>query len=236
MSAYNENLVAVLEKIKVAESRSSDGQKVRLVAVSKTKPPSDIQQCYAQGQRHFGENYVQELIDKARQLPDDIAWHFIGHLQTNKCRHLLQGVKNLAMIETVHSQKLAHELHRVLFAGKTSVQLPLPVLIQVNTSDEGSKSGLPPHEAPQLAQYIVASCPTLRIAGLMTIGLPDAPEDQPDFCSLRRCRDAVAQAIDVPSLSLELSMGMSADFEQAIAFGSTNVRVGSTIFGGRVYH
>ena len=214
-----------------AEGRARES--VRLVAVSKTKTAAEVLECYERGQRVFGENYAQELIEKAPKLPSDVRWHFIGRLQSNKCRALLQAVPNLAMVETLHSEKLARELNKALASGAASVVVPLPVMIQVNTSGQDSKSGVEPRLCPALAKAVAASCPLLRLAGLMTIGLPDAPADQPDFRALRACREEVERELGLPKESLELSMGMSADFEEAISFGSTNIRVGSTIFGSR---
>lgn len=203
----------------------------RLVAVSKFQSEESILEAYNAGQRHFGENYVQELITKASKLPKDIEWHFIGSLQTNKAKPLLRGVPNLSAVESVHSSRCADALQTAcIAAGRTA---PLHVFLQVCTSAEESKSGCEPGEATAIARHIAAQCPALRLSGLMTIGRLDDPDPAPYFKSLRLVRAEVAQALSVPEAELELSMGMSADFPVAIREGSTNVRVGSTIFGAR---
>eukprot|EP00775_Hariotina_reticulata_P006934 gene6934-7152_t len=181
----------------------------------------------------FGENYVQELLDKAPLLPADIQWHFIGHLQSNKVKALLEGVANLSMVETVDSSKLADRLNRI--AEGLSRPSKLSVMIQVNTSGEETKYGCDPSEVVGLAQHVTQHCPALNLAGLMTIGQPDYTSRPENFTCLAECRLRVAEALGVPESSLELSMGMSGDFEQAIEMGSTNIRVGSTIFGARDY-
>lgn len=205
---------------------------VRLVAVSKTKPLAMIMEAYQHGQRAFGENYVQELWDKSHDptVPADVAWHFIGHLQTNKC-NTIADVPQLAMVETIDSIRLADALNKALAKRERA---PVAVLVQVNTSKEESKAGVAPSACSDLARHIVQNCPALRLAGLMTIGDPDAHVvPNPDFQELMSCRDSVAAAIGVSPDSLELSMGMSGDYEHAVEMGSTNVRIGSTIFGSR---
>ncbi|KAJ3097425.1 hypothetical protein HDU97_004873 [Phlyctochytrium planicorne] len=201
--------------------------KPRLVAVSKTKPVADIQAAYDLGQRHFGEN-VQELVDKVPQLPADIKWHFIGSLQSNKCK-LLAAIPNLFAIETLDNTKKAGILQK-LYAERESV---LNVFIQVNTSGEESKSGLSPSECAPLARFITSECPNLHLLGLMTIGAPDRDEiPNPDFLALAQLKRELDECLN---LDLELSMGMSDDFEHAIEVGSTNIRVGSLLFGARNY-
>ncbi|KAK9813009.1 hypothetical protein WJX72_007395 [[Myrmecia] bisecta] len=204
----------------------------RLVAVSKTKPVEMLQQAYDAGQRVFGENYVQELVDKVPQLPDDIQWHFIGHLQSNKAKVLVDGVPNLAMVETVDSVKLANKLNNAL---EQQSRPQLPVFVQVNTSGEETKYGVEPNECVDLARHIHQECSKLCFAGLMTIGQPDYSSRPENFECLSRCREDVCKALDVRPEDVELSMGMSGDFEQAVELGSTNIRVGSTIFGARDY-
>lgn len=209
-----------------------------MVAVSKTKPLAAVLEAYAAGQRDFGENYVQELVDKAPQAPADVRWHFIGHLQSNKAKMLLEGVPNLAVVETVDSEKLAKKLDRVRADIQNHADAParpLDIFLQVNTSGEESKSGVEPSEVAALAAAVRDGCPHLRVAGLMTIGMPDYSSRPENFECLRACRKEVAQTLGVPEDALELSMGMSGDFEAAIEMGSTNVRVGSTIFGARDY-
>ena len=228
-----------------------DPQKmVRLVAVSKTKPVEMLMECYDAGQRRFGENYVQELIQKAQVMPKDIEWHFIGPLQSNKAALLVKQVgASLAVVETVSTMKLARKLNRAAEDVNADVcqrresdsesddkyKYQLGVYIQVNTSGEASKSGVGVgDEAIALAKGIVEECPYLSFQGVMTIG---APGDYSCFDKLVACRKAVARAIGngMEDSDLELSMGMSGDYEEAIRRGATNVRVGSTIFGARDY-
>ncbi|KAG8960046.1 hypothetical protein FRC03_007123 [Tulasnella sp. 419] len=251
-----ENLQQVRNCIKAAtESRptSLNGTAYpRLVAVSKLKPASDIMACYQQGQRDFGENYAAELAEKAAVLPPDIHWHFIGTLQTNKCKPLA-AIPNIYAVQTLDSIKKASTLNRSIPPERTE---PLNVYIQINTSGEDTKSGLPPpsssesesSEVLDLAKFIINECPKLRLIGLMTIGSFEASttkdEENPDFACLVRSKETLeSQLIDGEHMSkaswgaragdLELSMGMSADFEEAIKSGSGSVRVGTSIFGSR---
>lgn len=136
------------------------------------------------------------------------------------------------MVETVDSKKLADRLDRASEGARAS---PLPVMVQVNTSGEETKYGVDPEACVDMAKHIVDNCPHLRLAGLMTIGMPDYTSTPQNFETLVDCRQQVCDALSLPVDSLELSMGMSGDFEQAIAMGSTNLRVGSTIFGARSY-
>lgn len=216
-----------------ATSSNRDPSSVNLVAVSKTKPIEDIRALYNAGHRHFGENYFQELLEKAALLPNDICWHFIGHLQSSKSNKLVRDVSNLYMIETVDSEKLAGKLQAACeLAGRTP-DTPLRILIQVDTSGEDTKNGIALGEIAGLARYIHNQCPLLRIRGVMTIG---APGDFTCFDRLVEGRRILAEAMNVEDvLSLELSMGMSGDFPEAIVRGATSVRVGSTIFGPRAY-
>jgi pyridoxal phosphate enzyme (YggS family) len=138
-----------------------------LVAVSKTKPPFMLQAAFDIGQRHFGENYVQELCSKHGELPREIQWHFIGHLQSNKCKSIVE-IPNLYVVETVDSEKLAKQLQKAcLSVGRADT---LRVMVQVNTSDEESKYGCEPKDAVAIAKCIAEQCPNLKLAGLMTIG------------------------------------------------------------------
>ncbi|XP_058788142.1 uncharacterized protein LOC131662388 [Vicia villosa] len=226
-------LRSVMLRVQQAAERSgTKPDRVRLVAVSKTKPISMIRQLYDAGHRCFGENYVQEIIEKAPQLPQDIQWHFIGHLQSNKAKALLSGVPNLAMVEGVDNQKVANNLDRMV---STLGRNPLRVLVQVNTSGEESKSGVDPSSCVDLAKHVKLSCPNLEFSGLMTIGMPDYTSTPQNFQTLSNCRTEVCKALEMDEEQCELSMGMSGDFELAIESGSTNVRVGSTIFGPREY-
>jgi pyridoxal phosphate enzyme (YggS family) len=224
------NLFYVKSKMNDAALRSQrDPATITLVAVSKTKPINEIQKLYDNGHRHFGENYFQELVDKASQLPSDISWHFIGHLQSQKAPKIIREVPNLAVIETVDSLKLATKLNN---ACVTNGKEKLNIYVQVHTSDEETKSGVSIEELTELVTAITNECPKLSIQGLMTIG---APNDLSCFDKLVACREDVAGVLNISSESLHLSMGMSGDFEEAIARGATSIRVGSTIFGPRIY-
>lgn len=226
-------LRSVFHRVRQAAERSGrHADDVRVVAVSKTKPVSLIRQVYDAGHRCFGENYVQEFIDKAPQLPKDIDWHFIGHLQSNKAKSLLAAVPNLSMVQGVDNEKIANHLDRaVLSVGRK----PLAVMVQVNTSGEISKSGIEPTSCVELVKHVKFSCPNLVFSGLMTIGMPDYTSTPENFRTLSRCRVEICKELGMPENECELSMGMSGDFELAIEMGSTNVRIGSTIFGPREY-
>ncbi|XVF70726.1 hypothetical protein PTKIN_Ptkin11bG0185800 [Pterospermum kingtungense] len=226
-------LRSVLSRVRHAAERAGrQPERVRVVAVSKTKPDSLIRQVYDAGHRCFGENYVQEIVQKAPQLPEDIEWHYIGHLQTNKVKTLLGGVPNLALFEGVDNEKIANHLDR---AVSNLGRNPLKVFVQVNTSGEASKSGIDPLGCVQLAEHVKLRCPHLQFSGLMTIGMPDYTSTPENFRTLSNCRTEVCKALGMAEDECELSMGMSGDFELAIEMASTNVRVGSTIFGPRDY-
>lgn len=226
-------LRSVLQRVKQAAERSGRRpDDVRVVAVSKTKPVSLIRQVYDAGHRCFGENYVQEFIEKAPQLPEDIEWHFIGHLQSNKAKSLLAAVPNLTMVQGVDNVKIATHLDR---AVSGIGRMPLKVMVQVNTSGELSKSGVEPSSCVELVKHVKLNCPSLVFSGLMTIGMPDYTSTPENFGALSNCRIEVCKALAMAVDQCELSMGMSGDYEQAIEMGSTNVRIGSTIFGPREY-
>jgi hypothetical protein len=223
---------SVLHRVhQAAEKSCRRPEQVRVVAVSKTKPSTLIRQVYDAGHRCFGENYVQEILEKAPQLPEDIEWHFIGNLQSNKVKPLLTGVPNLAMVETVDDEKIANHLDRAV--GNIG-RKPLKVLVQVNTSGETSKFGVDPDGCLELVKH-VRGCPNLEFCGLMTIGMLDYTSTPENFKTLANCRSEVCKALEIPEEKCDLSMGMSGDFELAIEMGSTNVRIGSTIFGAREY-
>lgn len=196
--------------------------KTRLVAASKTQPADVLAQAYEAGQRHFGENYVQELVEKADSLKDkcvDIKWHFIGHLQTNKLNKLL-STPNLYMVESVHSEKLAIALNKAWPQYRQDGS-KLNVMVQINTSGEQEKSGVAPNEALDLFKFVLNNCPNLCLKGLMTIGLygynvNDGPN--PDFLSLKQCREEVCKNLELKIDDFDLSMGMTADYEQAVIF------------------
>jgi pyridoxal phosphate enzyme (YggS family) len=178
-------------------------------------------------------------MTKSTEMPDDVAWHFIGPLQSNKAAPLVKtiGLNKLACIETVSTMKLASKLNRAAEAWNeeegSQENKKLGIYVQVNTSGEESKSGVTPgSEVIELIKQVSDECPFLSIDGLMTIG---APGDYSCFDTLVKCRDEVAEVLGKNPNELELSMGMSGDFEIAISKGATNVRVGSTIFGERDY-
>lgn len=226
-------LRSVLHRVKQAADKSGRrADQIRVVAVSKTKHVPLIREVYDVGHRCFGENYVQEIIEKAPQLPGDIEWHFIGNLQSNKVKPLLTNVPNLAMVETVDDEKIANNLDRVI--GNIG-RKPLKVLVQVNTSGETSKFGVEPSGCVELAKHVSLGCPNLEFCGLMTIGMPDYTSTPENFKTLANCRSEVCKALGIAEEQCDLSVGMSGDFELAIEMGSTNVRIGSTIFGARDY-
>ncbi|MFO0567856.1 MAG: YggS family pyridoxal phosphate-dependent enzyme [Polyangiaceae bacterium] len=227
MSTIAERLDAVRTRIREAAQRAGRPESsVRLVAVSKTKPPEAIREAYAAGQREFGENYVQELSEKAEALADlpGISWHMIGHLQRNKAKRV---VELASWIHTVDSSRLAQELGKRAIACARSA---LPVLVEVNVGGESQKSGCAPGELGALLET-VEGVAGLRLAGLMTV--PPHTDDPagalPFFERLRAARDAFGGAARLP----ELSMGMTHDLEQAIVAGATWVRIGTAIFGER---
>ena len=211
--------------------------------MSKLKPASDILALHRPptSHLHFGENYVQELLEKSKLLPQEIRWHFIGGLQSNKCKQLARDCPNLWAVESVDSLKKAKELEKGRSEAKADAATPLRIFVQVNTSGEASKSGVDPssHDLLELCKHVRDECPHLQLQGLMTIGAiarsqATTPEtENEDFETLRNVRDKVASDLDIKPEDLELSMGMSEDFEAAIKQGSSEVRVGSTIFGAR---
>ncbi|CUG90572.1 alanine racemase, putative [Bodo saltans] len=232
-----ENYDIVLSRVLAASAERSRrcpaDSPAKLVAVSKTKPVELLQHLYdVAGCRRFGENYFQELVEKSAALPKDIEWHFIGHLQSNKAGILIRDVPNLAVLQTVDSDGLAKKLDTAVKQYRPD--RPLTVYLQVNTSAEESKSGVEPDAITDLAVQIHKQYhTTLVVGGLMTIGNADYACTERDFACLVSCRNRVAAALGVAEASLELSMGMSSDFEFAIHEGATTVRVGSSIFGPR---
>ena len=221
-----DRLTTIRTRIADACRRSDrDPASVELVAVSKMQPLDAIRELYECGHRSFGENYVQDLLPKAEALPDDIRWHFIGHLQRNKVKFVLPHV---AMIHGVDSLRLATEIDRQAAAAGRSIE----ILLQVNVSGEESKYGVDPDDAVALAREIGALT-SVSLRGLMAIAAElDDPEDvRPQFRQLREIRDRCAAEIGRPLP--HLSMGMSGDFEVAIEEGATLVRVGTALFGER---
>jgi len=223
------NLADIRARIaSAAQSAGRDPSSVRLIAVSKTFPLGLVRQAYDAGQREFGENRVQEGLQKIERSADlSIRWHLLGHLQTNKAR---KAASAFAMIQSVDSVELLHKLDR----GATDEGRTPELLIQVDLGGEATKFGSPPDEVPRLFEAADA-CRAARVVGLMTLPpLPETPEDARRwFRQLRELRDGW-RASGVPAAMLrELSMGMSADFEVAIQEGATIVRVGTAIFGRR---
>ncbi len=238
------NLTHINTRIKSALPNTSTPPP-RLVAVSKLKPANDILALHQSptSHLHFGENYQQELLQKSLLLPREIRWHFIGALQTNKCRPLAEQIPNLWCVESVDTAKKADQLEkgRAALCEKSPeyAGAPLRVFVQVNTSGEEEKAGIEPGEATALCRHVREKCPHVRLQGLMTIGaiarskgVSEGKENE-DFVTLRAVRDQVAEELGEEKGELELSMGMSEDFESAVRCGSSEVRVGSTIFGER---
>lgn len=216
----------VLQQIAEAcQHAGRDVQEVSLLAVSKTHPSTALAQMYATGQRAFGENYLQEALDKIDALADlDIEWHFIGHVQRNKTKHLAEkfawvhGVDRFIIAERLSNQRQA-------------VQAPLNICLQVNIDGQDTKDGCPPDEVADLVAQI-SQLPHLRLRGLMVIPAPNHPQAFYDAQALfHAVKDQHAQPQDWDTLS----MGMSGDLDAAIAAGSTMVRVGTALFGARDY-
>lgn len=220
----------VLNEVNLACDRAGRAkEEVTLIAVSKTKPASDIQTLYDYGVRDFGENKVQELTSKYEELPKDIRWHLIGHLQTNKVKYIVDKVY---LIHSVDSIKLAMEIEKE--AAKKDVIVN--ILVQVNVANEDTKFGLNNDEVINIVEEI-AKLPHIRIKGLMTIApfVDDGEENRKYFNELKQLSvDIKAKNIDNVCMDM-LSMGMSGDFTTAIEEGATYVRVGTSIFGVRNY-
>lgn len=223
-----DNLGKIRERIDAAASKAGrDPASVRLVAVSKNKSAALVDEAARCGQRLFGENYVQEFLAKAREVTEGVEWHFIGHLQSNKVRQIAGLV---SMIHSVDRLSLAEEIDQQW--GKLG--LSCDVLIEVNVAGEATKSGTTAAGVFELVRG-VALLPNVRIRGLMTMPpFFDDPENaRPYFRELRLLAGEIA-ADDIPGIEMkELSMGMSGDFEVAIAEGATLVRIGTAIFGER---
>lgn len=222
-----ENLDRVRERIASACVRSGrDEGEVRLLAVSKTVGVELIREAMACGQRSFAENYVQEALPKIRELGPGIEWHFIGHLQSNKVKHVLGAFQ---MVQTVDRSSLAQELDRRAVAGP-----PMDVLIQVNVGREATKSGVAVEELEALLEAMV-HLRGIRLRGLMTIPplCQDPEEARPYFRMLWALRERFRPQVPKPHSLDELSMGMTGDLEVAVEEGATMVRVGTAIFGPR---
>ena len=224
-----QNLAEINGRIAAAAREAGrDPAEVRLIAVSKIKPAQAVTEALQAGHTLFGENYVQEAAEKAGQVGSAAAWHMIGHLQSNKAK---LAARVFDAVQTVDRAKLAKALGR--HAGELGKALG--VLLQVNVGGEVQKSGCQPSDTAALAQA-VAEIPHLKLRGLMTMPpfFDDPERARPLFAELRELAHKLAA--DLPPGSMdELSMGMSGDFEAAIREGATLVRVGTSIFGERVY-
>ena len=225
-----ENLEQVRKNIDEAcRMAGRDPKEVTLIAVSKTKPVSMLKEAYDAGARCFGENKVQEIMDKHPQLPEDIQWHMIGHLQRNKVKYIVDKV---SMIHSVDSLRLAQTIEQE--AAKHNVCVP--VLLEVNVAQEESKFGLKMDEVLPLIETI-ADFPHIKVQGLMTIApfVENAEENRMFFRQLKKLSvDIEAKNINNVSMSV-LSMGMTGDYQVAVQEGATMVRVGTGIFGERNY-
>jgi len=229
MDTIGANLQAVKARIaNAARQCARNPAGIELLAVSKTFGADAVRAAYSAGQRAFGENYVQEAIEKITALRDlKLAWHFIGPIQSNKTRQIAE---HFDWVHSVDRLKIAERLS----AARPAALGPLEICLQVNIGGENSKSGVAPADARALATDI-AALPQLALRGLMTI--PPASDDvsvqRGYFAQLRELRDELAAA----GIALDtLSMGMSADLEAAVAEGATIVRVGTAIFGARERH
>jgi pyridoxal phosphate enzyme (YggS family) len=202
-------------------------QEVSLIAVSKTKPNEDLMELYALGQRAFGENYVQELVDKAAALPKDIEWHFIGHLQSNKVKYIAPFVH---LIHGVDGEKLLQEINKQ--AAKQGRFIDC--LLQVHIAEEDTKFGFDEASLMELLQSgRLANYPNVQVNGLMGMASfsDDTNQVQQEFKQLKKCFDLAKNSIGAKCNIL--SMGMSGDYELAIQEGSNMVRIGSLLFGAR---
>lgn len=225
MSTIAKNIAKVRTRIReAAQACGRDPESVGLLAVSKTKPAAAVREAHACGQRDFGENYLQEALNKQAELSDlALTWHFIGPIQSNKTRPIAE---HFAWVHSVDRLKIAQRL-----SEQRPAQLPpLNICLQVNVSGEASKSGCAPEELAPLA-LAVSQLPNLRLRGLMTIPEPtrDVAQQHAACARLRQLRDDLNLELDV------LSMGMSDDLEAAIAEGATWVRIGTALFGARDY-
>ena len=226
-----ENLDSVKQNIeKACNACGRAAESVKLIAVSKTKPVEDIEQAYACGCRDFGENKVQELVEKYEKMPKDIRWHMIGHLQRNKVKYIVDKVY---LIHSVDSVRLAEEISK----EAVKKDLTVSVLVEVNVAGEESKFGTSSEEALRLVEEI-AKLPGICVKGLMTIApfVENAEENRLYFAKLKQIYvDIIQKNIDNVCME-ELSMGMTGDYEVAITEGATYVRVGTGIFGERHYN
>ena len=224
------NYDVVLNNIeKACKKAGRASEDVTLIAVSKTKPVTMLQEIYDHGCRDFGENKVQELVDKYEVLPKDIKWHMIGHLQRNKVKYIVDKVY---LIHSVDSLRLAEEISKAALKKNVEVN----ILVEVNVANEETKFGTTSQEAIELVDKI-SKLPGIHIKGLMTIApyVEDSEENRQYFAQLKQLSvDIITKNIDNVSMDI-LSMGMSGDYEVAVEEGATYVRVGTGIFGERDY-
>lgn len=225
MSTIAENIAKVGVRIReAAQASQRDCASIGLLAVSKTKPAEAIRQAFSAGTHDFGENYLQEALDKQLELSDlALTWHFIGPIQSNKTKPIAE---HFSWVHSVDRLKIAERLS----AQRPAHLPPLNICLQVNVSGEASKSGCSPDELAALAQA-VTQLPNLQLRGLMTIPEPtdDPAEQRAAFARLRELQQGLNLGLDT------LSMGMSHDLEAAIAEGATWVRIGTALFGARDY-
>ncbi len=225
-----DNMQIVQEEINAACKKSGrDTKDVTLIAVSKTKPLEMLREAYEAGSRDFGENKVQELMDKIPEMPSDVRWHMIGHLQRNKVKYIVDKVY---LIHSVDSYRLAEEISKEATKKKVEVN----ILVEVNVALEESKFGTTEEEAILLVEQI-AKLPGIRIQGLMTIApfVENEEENREYFRKLKQLSvDITHKNIDNVSMNV-LSMGMTGDYRVAVEEGATYVRVGTGIFGERDY-
>ncbi len=224
-----ENVLKVRERVrKACERAGRDPQTVHLIAVTKTFSGEKIQEVVAAGIEDIGENFVQELRAKHTELINlPIRWHFVGHLQSNKVKYITDFIH---LIHSVDHRSVAEELVR---RGAKTGRV-IDVLVEVNTSGEKTKYGVPPETCLEFVKSI-ANLKNVRVKGLMTIGpfLPNPEDSRPAFRTLRNLRDEVMKA-EIENVGMnELSMGMTSDFEVAIEEGATMIRIGTAIFGPR---
>lgn len=225
----SENIATIQEKIAIAATISNRSpEDIKLVAVSKRFPVTAIQEAYAAGQTLFGENYIQEVQQKSPKLPEQVRFHFIGHLQTNKAKI---AAESCAMVETVDRLKLAKALNKRL----EELQNNMDILVQVNIGEDPDKSGISAEDTENLLNEL-QSIPRIRTCGLMTMPPiePNPELSRPYFRRLRLLSEKLSKKnLFFDNDRIELSMGMSSDYHIAIEEGATIVRVGTAIFGNR---
>ena len=227
MTAIGDRLAAVRQRIAAAAARAGrQADAIRIVAAAKTQPPGAVAEALAAGVDAIGENRVQEAVAARPAVGGSAPWHLIGPLQRNKARHALDVFD---VIETVDRAELADRLETLL-AGSSRV---VPVFLEINVGGEAQKSGIPPADAAALAGHLAARCPHLRLVGLMAVPPwdPEPERSRRHFAALRRLAEGLAGELGCPEL--ELSMGMSEDFEIAVEEGATLVRLGRVLFGER---